>query len=68
MNCADCNTDVPEAVLGAGAIAKGNSVREPGEVLCPGCTSSRVMLVRKVMKMPTQLSMINDRKRVGWQM
>lgn len=38
------------------ALAKGSQVREPGEFLCPGCSSHRVLLVRKMERLPNTLA------------
>lgn len=53
LTCNDCK--IKQAEMGPEALAKGSSVREPGEALCGGCTSSRLMLVRRLKKVPDRL-------------
>lgn len=52
--CADCG-GAPREMTPA-AIRKGSMVREPGELLCAGCSSSRVLMLRKVDALPTKLA------------
>lgn len=38
------------------ALRKGSQVREPGEYLCPGCSSTRVLMVRQCDRLPGNLA------------
>lgn len=58
--CSDCG--FPVTWQGAEAIAKGSSVREPGEALCNSCSSSRTKLVREVDKIPSTIDQIRARR------
>lgn len=64
MKCSDCPAMVDEKMLGAKALAKGSSVREPGEALCSGCSSARIILVRKVAKIPDTIDQIKAKRMV----
>lgn len=59
--CSDC---VAMVSMAPATIAKGSSVREPGEVLCMSCTATRIKLVREIDKIPSTLLEIRA-KRLG---
>lgn len=48
--------------MGPAAQAKGSSVREPGEPLCGGCTSSRLALVRALDRLPSDIHTIRAKR------
>lgn len=56
MICNDCGFPVSEGYMSERALARGSSVREPGEPLCQNCNSSRVLLVRKLAALPSTLA------------
>lgn len=55
-DCSDCG--FPTDAINENTLRKGSSVREPGEMLCQGCSSTRVMLVRQLDKIPNTLDQI----------
>lgn len=54
--CADCG--FPARFMTDAALRKGSKVREPGEALCAGCSSRRVLMVREVDRIPNNLTQI----------
>jgi len=56
MKCADCGA--PSRHMTPAALRKGSKVREPGEPLCAGCSSRRVLMVREVDQIPADLRLI----------
>lgn len=40
------------------ALRRGSQVREPGEPLCGGCSSRRVLMLRAVESLPDKLDKI----------
>lgn len=63
MTCADCG--YPTDRMKPESVAKGSTIREPGEILCGGCSSRRTILVRKLDELPTDLSVIRARRMVS---
>ncbi len=47
------------------ALRAGSSVREPGEGLCPGCSSRRVLMVREVESLPNNLPDIRAKRAIS---
>lgn len=41
---------------------KGSTVREPGEALCEGCSSRRILMVRAVTRLPSTLADIKAQR------
>lgn len=62
MTCVDCGTKV--SGVSEETIAKGSSVRDPGEVVCGSCSSSRVILLRKLDRLPDKLDQIRAKRMV----
>lgn len=62
MKCADC--EGPSRDMTPKALAQGSSVRDPGEPICEGCSSRRILMVRAVDRLPTDISQIRA-MRVG---
>lgn len=62
LTCADCGCKF--TTMSLATLAKGSSVREPGEAICQSCTSSRVMLVREVAKIPADITLIQAKRMV----
>lgn len=60
--CADCGG--PGREISEKLLAKGSTVREPGEMLCAGCSSSRTRLVRAVDALPMSLADIRAKRMV----
>jgi hypothetical protein len=60
LACADCGG--PSRPMTEASLKKGSTVREPGEGLCPGCSSSRVLMVRAVDKLPKSLADIKAQR------
>lgn len=52
--CSDCG--YPALVISAASLSKGSTVREPGESLCGGCSSRRVLMVRAVAALPGNIA------------
>lgn len=46
------------------ALRRGSNVREPGEYLCAGCSSRRVLMVREVEKIPNSIIQIKAMRMV----
>lgn len=61
LQCSDCPTDVT-GYMTPTALAKGSSIREPGEPLCRGCTSRRIKMVREVDALPRTLADIKAKR------
>jgi hypothetical protein len=62
VKCADCGYAADE--MTPQTLAKGSSVREPGEPLCRSCTSTRITLVRSLDKIPRRLDQIRAKRMV----
>ena len=62
MNCVDCG--FPTDHMKPETIAKGSTIREPGEVLCGGCSSRRIIMVRQLDALPSDLSQIKAKRGV----
>ena len=45
-------------------LRDGSTVREPGEALCPGCSSTRVRLVAQLDALPDNLFDIRAKRMV----
>lgn len=60
--CVDCKTATCE--MTDATLAKGSSVRDPGEALCMSCQSTRVTLVRQVDALPKTLHQIRAKRMV----
>jgi DNA-directed RNA polymerase subunit RPC12/RpoP len=60
MKCADCGGK-PRPTSDK-VLAEGSTVREPGEALCPGCSSRRVLMMRAVMALPNSLADIRAQR------
>jgi DNA-directed RNA polymerase subunit RPC12/RpoP len=43
-------------------LNKGSTVREPGEALCEGCSSRRILMVRAVDALPDNLMDIRAKR------
>lgn len=60
ITCADCGFEVtgvrPET------IARGSSVRDPGEAVCHSCSATRIRLLRDVDLLPDSLQQIKARR------
>lgn len=56
MPCNDCGK--PTDWLGIEAVAKGGANREPGEMVCCACNSSRSLMVRRCAALPNSLENI----------
>lgn len=56
MNCSDCGHKVTH--ISPEAMAKGSTVREPGEALCLSCSAHRTKMVRELVAMPDDLASI----------
>lgn len=54
--CSDCG--FPARKMSEAVRKKGGMVREPGEALCASCSSSRVLLMRMVDRLPNTLDLI----------
>lgn len=54
--CSDCGA--PARAMNASTCRRGSKVREPGELLCAGCSSRRVLMVRAVDKLPDDITII----------
>lgn len=64
LKCSDCG--FTPRVISEAALRKGSMVREPGEALCEGCSSSRTLMMRKVAALPNTLADIRaKRMKVG---
>lgn len=61
MICADCG--FPMKAITKATLNRGSSIREPGEALCPSCTSSRVRMVRELKQIPNSLADIRAKRR-----
>lgn len=59
-DCNDCGNDAAD--ISASALARGSMVREPGEPLCPGCSSTRVLMLRAVERLPSNLADIKAKR------
>lgn len=60
MKCSDCGgTPRPTSEK---VLAEGSKVREPGEALCPGCSSRRVLMMRAVMALPNNIADIRAQR------
>ena len=60
MKCSDCG--YPTDRMKPETVAKGSSIREPGEALCGGCASRRIIMVRQLDALPTDLSVIRAKR------
>lgn len=60
MKCADCGG--PPRPTSDKVLAEGSTVREPGEALCPGCSSRRVLMMRAVMALPGNIADIKAKR------
>lgn len=60
--CNDC--DFPSRDMTPSSLAKGSTVREPGEPLCEGCSSRRILMVREVTRLPNNLTEIRAKRMV----
>lgn len=54
MKCSDCGG--PPRPMSEAALRKGSQVRESGEQLCPGCSSTRMLMLRAVDRLPVTLA------------
>lgn len=60
IKCADCGfavTGVSETT-----IARGSSVRDPGEAVCHSCSATRIRLLRDLDLLPDTLQQIKARR------
>lgn len=62
MKCSDCQA--PAREMTDKVRDEGSTVREPGEGLCPGCSSRRVLMVRELDRMPSNLQDIQAKRMV----
>lgn len=60
VKCSDCG-GVPRPIKDS-TLNEGSTVREPGERLCAGCSSHRMLMVRAVDKLPTSLADIKAQR------
>lgn len=60
MKCSDCG--FPARQMSPTVLAKGSTVREPGEPLCEGCSSRRVIMVRQCVALPNSLADIRAKR------
>jgi hypothetical protein len=58
--CTDCGSAVTH--MGVVALARGSSVREPGEPVCASCSAHRTKMVRALDKIPDRLDQIKARR------
>lgn len=59
--CVDCGN---ETSMSAVALNAGGKNRDPGELICRGCNSSRTILIRRLDKLPSTLHEIRAKKMV----
>jgi hypothetical protein len=45
-------------------LKRGSVVREPGEMLCSGCRSTRVRMVKELDALPTKIDQIKAKRMV----
>lgn len=62
VKCSDC--EAPSRHMTPKALRAGSTVREPGEGLCPGCSSTRVRLVAELDRIPDNLHDIRAKRAV----
>lgn len=60
--CNDCG--FPAAFMTEKTLARGSAVREPGEALCSSCTSTRIVIMRSLDKIPNTLTEIRAQRMV----
>lgn len=60
MNCSDCPQEARP--ISEATRLRGGKVREPGEVLCAGCSARRVLMVRAVDALPASLDLIKAQR------
>lgn len=58
--CDDCGREFTG--LTDQAVKRGNTVRDPGDIVCRGCRATRTTLFREVLAIPDRLG---DTKRRG---
>lgn len=58
--CSDCG--FPARHMTPRALAAGSTVREPGEALCEGCSSRRILMVRAVKAIPDRIADIRAKR------
>lgn len=61
--CADCGN--PGTITNEATLARGSAIREPGEMLCPSCTSRRNLMVRQLDRLPDNLPSIRALRSVS---
>lgn len=61
MKCNDCG--FAARYMSPATLAKGSSVREPGEALCASCISKRNKMVRDLGLIPDRLDVIRSMRR-----
>lgn len=59
--CSDCGNTVR---MSPTTLRRGSSVREPGEMLCQGCQSTRSRMVRELDTIPNRLDQIKAKRMV----
>lgn len=60
LTCNDCGYGA--RMMSDASLRKGSTVREPGEALCEGCSSRRVLMMRAVDALPNNLADIRARR------
>ena len=60
--CVDCHK--PTTRMKPKTVALGGPNREPGEVLCGGCSSRRTIMVRQLDALPSRLTDIRSKRMV----
>lgn len=60
MTCNDCGG--PPRKMTEAALKRGSQVREPGEALCASCSSSRMLMMRAVDRIPKSLADIKAKR------
>lgn len=62
-NCDDCGRETDR--MSPAAIAKSSVTRDPGDKLCSGCSSRRVLMVRELDRLPNDLPTIRSRRSIS---
>lgn len=60
LMCSDCPN--PSREMNDKTLHEGSTVREPGEGLCPSCSSRRMLMVRAVNALPSTLADIKAKR------
>jgi hypothetical protein len=63
VKCDDCGKGTVD--MSPETLARGSSVRDPGEKVCAGCNSRRVLMLRRVDALPTSLADIRAKRMVS---